>query len=74
MSQRGPSSFGPAGSSASVTYTDGDRTHELRVACPTFGTNSVTGAHEIATRAGAGPWKRGEVVRWGHPFFVEVTI
>lgn len=65
---------GPWGSGGSATYTDGDRAIELTFACPTLGTNSCGGWHELATRSGDGPWKPGETVRFGHPFFVRFTI
>jgi len=65
---------GPSGSEGTATYTDGEREIELRFTCPTMGTNSCSGWHDFATRTGDGAWKAGEIVRFGHPFFVTFTI
>ncbi|MEZ5177711.1 MAG: metallophosphoesterase [Acidimicrobiales bacterium] len=67
-------SLGPSGSSGTATYTDGTDDLTFTFACPTFGTNSAAGWHHIATRSDEGPWRDGEVVRFGHPFFVRYEL
>jgi hypothetical protein len=66
--------LGPSGSSGTATYTDGVDEVTLTFSCPTFGTNTCAGWHHVATRADDGPWRDGEVVRFGHPFFVRCVL
>lgn len=66
--------LGLSGSSGTATYTDGEREVTATFACPTFGTNVCTGWHHVATRTEDGPWRDGEVVRFGHPFFVRYVL
>ena len=66
--------LGPSGSSGTATYTDGAEEVTLAFSCPTLGTNSCSGWHHVVTRADEGPWRDGEVVRFGHPFFVRYVL
>ncbi len=66
--------LGPSGSSGTATYTDGVDEITFAFSCPTLGTNSCSGSPHVATRTGDDPWRDGEVVRFGHPFFVRFVL
>lgn len=66
--------LGASGSSGTATYTDGNEEVTLTFSCPTLGTNSCTGWHHVVTRTEDGPWRDGEVVRFGHPFFIRYVL
>ena len=72
-------SIGRRGSAGRFTYTDGTRTLEFVVACPTGVSRNVVRSPVASyrTRTGSSAWHTGGVDRFGHPvqvrFFVEAV-
>ena len=68
------SAVSPRGSNGSFSYSDGTRTYDFSMTCPTVLHNEVRSSVPYQTKVGSGPWRTGTVESSGYPvqarFFV----
>jgi Calcineurin-like phosphoesterase len=57
----------PRGSEGRFSYSDGTRTYDFFITCPTVRDNAVTSPVPYETKVGTNPWRSGRVDHSGYP-------